>query len=141
MIPSNSRTMYLYTLLSTIRTRVISDILLRISGVTLICPNFEITACAPFSQNPPGYITKQHILTMFMMKVQLTTQYRSRGQSVSFINVNSLRTEGKQKHVLCKPKTSPAQEMRQRAQMYCRWEILFTVFTVHASLPATPPTL
>jgi hypothetical protein len=63
----------------------------------------------------------------------------TRNQTVRFTYVTSLRVEGKQTHVLCKPKTS-TQEMRQRATKYCHWEIMFIVWTVYAPLSAAPPT-
>jgi hypothetical protein len=59
---------------------------------------------------------------------------------VRFAYVASLRVEGKQTHILCKPKTLPTQELRQRATKYSRWEIMKKVWAVYASLSATPPT-
>jgi hypothetical protein len=64
----------------------------------------------------------------------------SRDQTVHFAYVTSSRVEGKQTHILCKPKTLPTEELRQRDTKYCRWEIMFLVWTVYASLSATPPT-
>jgi hypothetical protein len=55
-----------------------------------------------------------------------------------FAYVTSLRAEGKQTHILYKPKTLATQEMRQRATKYCHWEIMLIVYTVHAPLSATP---
>jgi hypothetical protein len=49
----------------------------------------------------------------------------SRGQTVRFACITSLRLEGKQTHILCKLKTISTQELRQRATKYCRWEIMF----------------
>jgi hypothetical protein len=65
----------------------------------------------------------------------------SRGESVRLAYVTSLWVEGKQTHILCKPKTLPTQEIRQRDTKYYRWDIMFIVRTVYASLSATPPTL
>jgi hypothetical protein len=66
-------------------------------------------------------------------------QYSTRDQSVRFAYVTSLRAEGKQTHILCKPKTLSAKELRQRETKYCRWEVLFTAWTEKASVPAPPP--
>jgi hypothetical protein len=66
--------------------------------------------------------------------------YCTRDQTWRLAYVTSLRVEGKQTHILCKPKTLPTKEMRQRATKYCSWEIMFIVCTVHASLNDTPPT-
>jgi hypothetical protein len=65
--------------------------------------------------------------------------YCSRGESVRFAYITSLLIEGKQTHILCKPKILPTQELRQRATKYCRWEIMFIVWTVYASLSVTTP--
>jgi hypothetical protein len=59
---------------------------------------------------------------------------------VCFAYVTSLRVEGKQTHTLCKPNTLTTYELRQRATKYCRWEIMFIVWTVYVYLPANPPT-
>jgi hypothetical protein len=67
-------------------------------------------------------------------------RYSSRDQTVHFANVTSLRVEGKQAHILCKPKTLPTKELIQRATKYCRCEIIFTVWTEYAALSATAPT-
>jgi hypothetical protein len=56
-----------------------------------------------------------------------------------FAYVISLRVEGKQTPILCKPKTLQTQKLRQRATKYCRWEIMFIVWTVYASLSAVSP--
>jgi hypothetical protein len=64
--------------------------------------------------------------------------YSCRDQTVRFAHVTILRVEGKNT-ILCNPKTLPTQELRQRATKYCRWEIMFVVWTVYASLSATPP--
>jgi hypothetical protein len=40
----------------------------------------------------------------------------------------------------CTVPRTPTQELRQYAKKYCYWEIMFIVWTVHASLSATPPT-
>jgi hypothetical protein len=58
---------------------------------------------------------------------------------VRFAYVASLRVEGKETHILCKPKTLPTQEMRQPATKYRRWEIVFVVWTENDSLSASPP--
>jgi hypothetical protein len=57
---------------------------------------------------------------------------------VRFGCVTMLRVEGKQTHILRKPKTLATREMRQRATKYCHWEIMFTVWAVYASLNASP---
>jgi hypothetical protein len=57
---------------------------------------------------------------------------------VRFAYVTSLQAEGKQTHILCEPKTLLTWELRQRATNYCRWEIMFIVWTVYASFSATP---
>jgi hypothetical protein len=64
-------------------------------------------------------------------------EYCGQGESVRFAYVTSLRVEGKQKHMMREPEALPTQEMRQRATKYCRWEIMFVVWTVYASLSAT----
>jgi hypothetical protein len=63
----------------------------------------------------------------------------TRDQTMCFAYVTSLRVERKQTHILCKPKTSRTQELRQRDTKYCRWEIMFIVRTVCGSLYAIPP--
>jgi hypothetical protein len=50
--------------------------------------------------------------------------YSSRHQNLRFAYVTSLRVEGKQTQILCKPKTLLTQELRQRATKYRRWEIM-----------------
>jgi hypothetical protein len=60
--------------------------------------------------------------------------------AVRFAYVTGLRVEGKQTHIPCKPKTLSTQELGRRATKCCRWEIMFIVRTVYASLPVTPPT-
>jgi hypothetical protein len=70
----------------------------------------------------------------------LTNRYCSRGESMRFAYVTSLRVQIKQINVLCKPKTLPTQELRQRATKYFRWKIIFIVWAENASLSATPPT-
>jgi hypothetical protein len=62
-------------------------------------------------------------------------RYSNRDQAVRFAYVTSLQLET---HILRNPKTLPASELRQRATKYCRWEVMFVVWTVFASLPATP---
>jgi hypothetical protein len=64
--------------------------------------------------------------------------YSARDQTVRFAYVTSLRVEGKQTHIICEPQTLPLSELRQRATKYCRWEIMFVVWTVYAFLSATP---
>jgi hypothetical protein len=66
--------------------------------------------------------------------------YSTRDQTVRFAYVTNLRVEGKQTHILCKPKTLPTYELRQRDTKYCRWEIMFIEWTLYTPLPATPPT-
>jgi hypothetical protein len=65
--------------------------------------------------------------------------YSSRGESVRFACVTSLRVEWKQTYILRKPKTLPTQETKQRATKYCRWKIMFIVWTVCDSLSTSPP--
>jgi hypothetical protein len=71
------------------------------------------------------------------------SNYSSRDQTVHFAYVTSFWVEGNQTHIglQCKPKTLPTKELRQRATNYCRWEIMFIVWTVglYASLSATSP--
>jgi hypothetical protein len=64
--------------------------------------------------------------------------YNSQDETVRFAYVTNLRIEGKQTHILCNPNTLPIQEPRQRATKYCSWEIMFIVWAIYASLPATP---
>jgi hypothetical protein len=62
--------------------------------------------------------------------------YSSRDQTACS---NSLRVEGKQiLHILRKPEILPTWELRQTTN-YCRCETMFMVWTVYASLSATPP--
>jgi hypothetical protein len=66
--------------------------------------------------------------------------YCGRSEAVSFAYVTSLWVEGNQMHMLCKPKTLSIQELRRPATNYCRWEIMFIVWTVYTSSSAAPPT-
>jgi hypothetical protein len=79
-------------------------------------------------------------LVPFLYCIERKWWYCIRDQTVRLAYVTSLWVEGKQVHVLCKPKTLSAQEMRQWATKYCCWEIMFIVWTVYASLFAAPPT-
>jgi hypothetical protein len=72
---------------------------------------------------------------------KLVKTYSNRDQTVRFVYVSSLRVEGRQTNILCKPKTLTTYELRQRATKYCRWEIMFVIRTVFALLSATPPAL
>jgi hypothetical protein len=63
-------------------------------------------------------------------------KYCSRGESVRFAYVTSLRVEGKEMHILCKANILPTQEMRQRAPL---GNNVF-VWSVDDSLSAIPPT-
>jgi hypothetical protein len=67
-------------------------------------------------------------------------RYSRRDQTVRFAYVTSLQVERKQTHILCKRKTSPTCKLRQRATKCCHCEIIVIVWTVYASLSATPPT-
>lgn len=56
--------------------------------------------------------------------------YTSRDATVRFAYSNNVRVEIKQ--TLCKPKTLPVQELRQRPTEYCRWETKFFAWIVYA---------
>jgi hypothetical protein len=56
-----------------------------------------------------------------------------------FTHVTSFMVEGTQTYILRKPKISPIYELRQRTTKYSQWEIMFIMWTVNASVPATPP--
>lgn len=56
-----------------------------------------------------------------------------------FDHVTTMRAEGKQTHVLCKLNTFLTYELRrQQTIQYCRREIMFITWTVHACFPAAP---
>lgn len=57
-------------------------------------------------------------------------------QTVHFVYITSFLAEGKQTHLLRNPKTLPTKELRQKATKYYNWKIMFTVWTVCASLSA-----
>jgi hypothetical protein len=69
-----------------------------------------------------------------------TVLYSTRDQTVRFAYVNNLRAEGKQTHILCKPKTLPTKELRQRATKCFRWEIMFSFdqYMLRYLLPSHP---
>jgi hypothetical protein len=76
----------------------------------------------------------------------MPTMCSSRDQTVCFAHVTSLRKEGKQTYILCKPNTLMAYELRQRATKYCRREIMFSMdstclLTCHPSQPLCSPCL
>jgi hypothetical protein len=63
----------------------------------------------------------------------------TRGEILRFACVINLQVEGKETPVLCEKKTLQIQELKQRAAKYCRWELMFVLWTVFACLSATPP--
>jgi hypothetical protein len=68
-------------------------------------------------------------------------RYCTRDQTVRYAYVTSLSVEGKQTHILCKPKTLPTYELRQRTTTYCHWEIKFIVWKVYVSYVLPLPSL
>jgi hypothetical protein len=56
---------------------------------------------------------------------------------VRFAYVTSVCVEEKQTHIQCKPKALPMQELRQRATMYCHWEIMDRCHLI--CFPPPPP--
>jgi hypothetical protein len=70
--------------------------------------------------------------------LQAAPRCSSWDQTVCFAYVTSLQVEGKQTHILHKPKTLLTYKLRQRATKYCHWEIMFTVWTLYASLSTSP---
>jgi hypothetical protein len=79
-------------------------------------------------------------LPSLILVPETSFKYSSRYQTVRFAYVTSSRVEGKQTHIyVCKPKTLLIYELRQRATKYCRREMILKVWTLYASLSATPP--
>lgn len=65
--------------------------------------------------------------------------YCSRGESVGFDYVTSLRVAEKQNHIPRKQRKLPTSEIIRRSTRYYRWKMTFIVFIVYDFLSATPP--
>jgi hypothetical protein len=100
-------------------------------SAVLSCPLFGyVTECCRQQQQAPAHVL--HPLRRFSLQLRTVA-----GASLCALILHDV--VGTRKTV-CKPKTLLAQEMRQRATKCCRWEIIFMVCTIQASLsPAAPP--